>query len=319
MSLLRLATGFAEGQPFAVIDTEARRALHYADQFKFDHTDFAPPFSPERYLETIVAAEAAGYPVIVVDSFTHEWAGEGGCCEMQEAELDRMGGDDLRKREQVKIAAWVKPKIAHRRLVSKLLQLRAHVLFGLRAEPKIEMLRVDGKMVVQPKRVMGWLSEWIPVTEKSFMFEMTASFVLSPDYPGVPIPMKLQEQHKAFFPLDQPISEVSGQGLAEWAKGAVPVAPVEPTPEGERFPHRPYPDPPPTYNIVTGELTGPDGKVITTRTPVDDWEDELNNVKTNPQRMACFERIKTNWGSLLGPEQKRLVDANARAKQRVGG
>src|SRR3982751_4549937 len=70
---MRLAKGIAGDKPFAVIDTEAGRAKHYADQFKFDHGDLKPPFRPDAYLEAIVAADAAGYPVIAVDSMSHEW------------------------------------------------------------------------------------------------------------------------------------------------------------------------------------------------------------------------------------------------------
>ena len=36
---MRLASGIAQGKRFAVIDTEAGRAKHYADQFQFDHGD----------------------------------------------------------------------------------------------------------------------------------------------------------------------------------------------------------------------------------------------------------------------------------------
>ena len=35
-SAMRLASGIANGKKFAVIDTEAGRAKHYADQFSFD-------------------------------------------------------------------------------------------------------------------------------------------------------------------------------------------------------------------------------------------------------------------------------------------
>src|SRR5689334_8290331 len=73
---LRLASGMAGDKPFAVIDTEAGRAKHYADQFTFHHGDLTPPFSPARYSEAIKAADEAGYPVIVVDSCSHEHAGE---------------------------------------------------------------------------------------------------------------------------------------------------------------------------------------------------------------------------------------------------
>src|SRR5262249_42607776 len=65
---MRLAKGIAGDKPFAVVDTEARRALHYADQFHFEHCDLKPPFSPTAYAEAIKAADDAKYPVILVDS-----------------------------------------------------------------------------------------------------------------------------------------------------------------------------------------------------------------------------------------------------------
>ena len=42
--------------------------------------------------------------------------------------------------------------------------------------------------------------------------------------PGVPLPIKLQEQHKALFPLDKPINEESGRLVALWASGGQPKA-----------------------------------------------------------------------------------------------
>jgi hypothetical protein len=49
---------------------------------------------------------------------------------------------------------------------------------------------------------------------------LTLSLVLTPDEPGIPKPIKLEEQHKPFLPLDKPISEETGRKLAEWAKGS---------------------------------------------------------------------------------------------------
>ena len=76
-SAMRLAAGIAQGKPFAVIDTEAGRAKHYAEKFVFDHADLRPPFRPSAYAEVIHEADKAGYPVIVVDSCSHEHAGDG--------------------------------------------------------------------------------------------------------------------------------------------------------------------------------------------------------------------------------------------------
>jgi hypothetical protein len=76
-SALRLATGLAGGKRFVIIDTESGRATHYADRFQFDHGDLTAPYRPDRYREAIEAAIRAGYPVVVVDSASHEHAGEG--------------------------------------------------------------------------------------------------------------------------------------------------------------------------------------------------------------------------------------------------
>ncbi len=226
-SALRLAKGMAGGKPFCLIDTEAGRAKHYADQFTFDHGDLHAPFSPAAYAEAIEAADKAGYPVIVVDSASHEHAGEGGILDMQEAELTRMAGDDWKKREAVKMASWVKPKMEHKRMVQKLLQVRAHLILCFRAEAKIEMVKgANGRMEVRPKETLTSLDGWIPICEKSLPFELTASFLLLPDAPGVPRAIKLQEQHRAFFPAGKPIAEAAGVALAAWAAGGAAPATV---------------------------------------------------------------------------------------------
>lgn len=222
-SAMRLASGIAGSKPFAVIDTEAGRAKHYADQFTFDHGDLAPPFRPDAYAEAIMAADKAGYPVIVVDSVSHVWAGDGGVLDWQDDELARMAGDDYAKRERVKMAAWIKPKMAHKQMVQKLLQIRAHLILCARAEEKIEMVRKDGKLEVVPKVTPTGKDGWVPVCEKNLPFEATASFLLLASEPGIPHPIKLQEQHKALFPAGKPINEDSGKRIAEWAQGGKPA------------------------------------------------------------------------------------------------
>jgi len=212
---MRLASGIAGGKPFAVIDTEAGRAKHYADAFAFDHGDLAPPFRPDTYAEAIAAADSAGYPVIVVDSMSHEWAGTGGILDWQEEEYQRLGG-----REAVKLLSWSKPKQSHKHMVQRLLQVRAHLILCFRAEEKIDMVKEDGKTKIVPKEGPGGFKGWLPICEKNLPYELTASFLLMAEKPGIPVPMKLQEQHRALFPLDRPITEESGRAIAEWASGA---------------------------------------------------------------------------------------------------
>lgn len=223
-SALRMAAGISGEKAFAAIDTEAGRIRHYADQFNFDAGDLRPPFTPQAYAEAILAADSAGYPCIVVDSMSHEWSGESGVLELHEMELDRMAGDDWKKREAMKMAAWIKPKMAHKKMVQRLLQVRAHLILCFRAEEKVDMVRdSQGKMQIVPKVTKTGLDGWVPITEKALPFELTASFLLTNDAPGMPKPIKLQEQHRAMFPLGEPISEESGRKITAWASGTGPA------------------------------------------------------------------------------------------------
>lgn len=237
-SALRLAKGMSPAGKIAFIDTEARRGLHYADDFTFQHADMKPQFRPLRFIEGIRAAEEAGAEVVIIDSFSHEYDGEGGIIDWADELAEgtpKPGIENPRKQNstsdwwrdwEVKPMPspgnWKEPKAAHKKLMNALLQCRATVIFCLRAEEKIEIIKDDrGKTQV---RQLGWM----PICEKRFMYEMTASFTLTPDAPGKPqfnLPHKLQQQHRAFFPANQPIDEQAGRALAEWARGGI-IAPA---------------------------------------------------------------------------------------------
>ncbi len=224
-SAMRLASGIAGKKKFAVIDTEAGRAKHYADQFNFDHGDLKPPFEPKAYSEAIAAADQAGYPVIVVDSVSHIWAGDGGMLELQEKELARLGGHNA-----VKLLSWAKPKAEHKRFVARLLQLRAHLILCFRAEPKIEMRLNEktGKMEIVEKHSSAGYHGWMPICEKTLPYELTTSFMMMSEDPGIPLAIKLQEQHRGIFKKGELLSEDAGKRISAWASGETFVkAPVE--------------------------------------------------------------------------------------------
>jgi hypothetical protein len=221
-SALRVATGLAQGGTIAVIDTERGRALDYADGFAFKYAELDEPFTPQRYIEKLEQAEALNPAVIVVDSASHEHAGIGGVLDMHEAELQRMAGNDWKKREAMKFAAWVEPKEADKRYVSRLTRMRCHVIVCLRAEEKIDLVKdpETGKLKVVPKKTLAGHVGWIPVSGKALPFELTLSLVVTPDAPGVPHAIKLPEPLKPFVPLDAPLSEETGRLLAQWAAGS---------------------------------------------------------------------------------------------------
>ncbi len=248
---LMIARGLAGGndERIAVIDTEARRALHYAvppggrpgpDHFAFSHCDMRPPFSPDAYMAAIDAADRAGFEVIMIDSCSHEYEGDGGLHDMHDAIVARdvekaraahngsYPFDEIRAAEKASVGAWKEPKARHKRFVSRLLQCRAHLVLCLRADEKIRIDKVTEKgsngreytktVIVQPKD-MPPNERWVPICEKRFMYEMTMSLVVTPQAPGMPIPIKLQAQHRAAVPLDKPLSEETGRALGMWAAG----------------------------------------------------------------------------------------------------
>lgn len=212
--------GLSGGNRFAVIDTENGRASLYADQFDFDVYDMRAPYSPKAYSDAVESAVSAGYQVIFIDSASHEWVGEGGCQDIHDETLQRLTKGDESKAERMSALAWRDAKMMHKRMMSKLLQCPAHLVFGLRAEDKIKFVKVTESG--RERTAIEHLG-FQPICEKAMMFEMTASFMLTPDAPGIPKPIKLPEMLKSMFPLDQPISEESGRRIAHWASGTPAV------------------------------------------------------------------------------------------------
>lgn len=219
-SALRLATGFqrVDGGDIYFVDTEARRALHYADRFKFRHVVFGAPFGPLDYLEAIQYCVSKGAKTIIVDSMSHEHEGPGGVLEMHEAEVQRLGGQDRHN-----FPAWAKPKAERRRMINSLLQQPCNFIFCFRAKEK-----------TKPKG--GKLEDlgFMPIAGEEFVYEMTLNALLLPNAGGVPTwtseftgekqMIKLPEQfRKQLIDSRQPLSEDVGEMLARWAAGGGPA------------------------------------------------------------------------------------------------
>lgn len=245
MSALRMAQGLAGGEPIYFIDTEAKRGLHYADQFTFKHFDMRPPFTPERFMEAISTAEKAGAKVIIIDSMSDEYEGVGGLQEMHDDEAARLAKKPFERMEGWEVdkynaPGWKVPKTRHKtKLISPLRQVRAYVIFCMRAEEKIKFVKLkyqDNNGVEREKTGIE-NAGWVPICEKRMMFDMTMSFTVTPEAPGIPLIRngeavfgKMQKQHLVFFPEGQQVGEDAGRHLRAWAKGSQTQAPAAATP-----------------------------------------------------------------------------------------
>jgi hypothetical protein len=229
------------------IDTEARRALHYADQFKFKHIEFNAPFASLDYLDAIRQSKKDGAGVIVIDSMSHEHEGPGGLVDFHEVELTRMAGDDYGKRDRMTMLAWQKPKAARRQLLNGIVQLGVNAIICFRAGEKTKPIKQpDGKL--KPVE-MGFT----PIAGPEFVYEMTACAMLYPrsdgvpawnsDLPGERIAMKLPLQFRELLADGKPLSEEHGRRMALWARGdgakvdnAGPAQTGRPIPGGQQLP-----------------------------------------------------------------------------------
>lgn len=225
LSALRLAHGIQSvtGGGIAVIDTEGRRALRYADKSKFpkfsyNHLEFGPPFSSDRYAEALRAVVEAGNKTVIVDSMSHEHEGAGGYLEFHEAELDRMAGQDYKKREKMTFTAWIKPAAARRRLINSFLQTPANFIFCFRAKEKIKPM--SGGQPIQ----LGWQA----IAGDEFVYEMIARCLLLPGCKGVPDwsdaafahgAAKRDDQDRGLFPDGEQLSEDIGRNIATAISG----------------------------------------------------------------------------------------------------
>lgn len=228
-SALRLATGIQRvvGGDIFFIDTEARRALHYADKFKFRHLPFKAPFGPLDYLAAIEHCVNKGAKTIVIDSLSHEHEGPGGVLEMHEQEVQRLCQLWNAKPAATQMAAWSQPKKQRRRLINTILQLNVNLICCFRAKEKLKIQR--GKDPID----MGWM----PIAGEEFVFEMALCCLLLPgakgvptwqsDYPGERMMMKLPGQFVDLFGEVKQLDEDTGSRLAEWSAGV--AAPKPPT------------------------------------------------------------------------------------------
>ena len=200
---LQIAKGL--GGRTVVIDTEEGSSDLYDTLHDFDVIDLRPPFSPERYIEAITAAEEAGYDVIVVDSVTHCWSGAGGCLELLEDVAKAQFRGNTWSAFSVITPRW-------RAFVDKLLRSPAHVICSGRSKTETAQVDDHGRKKVAK---LGMKLE----ARDGLEFEFTCVLDLIHDGHYATV----SKDRTGLFAGDpKPITEDTGRRLAEWLAGATP-------------------------------------------------------------------------------------------------
>lgn len=164
-SALCLAQGI--GKKVAVIDTENGSASLYADRFEFDTLVIKPPYTIPKYVDAIKSAQDASYEVIVVDSLSHAWAGDGGLLSKKEA-LDARGGNSF--------ANWGGITKEHEQFKGLLLNCNAHLVCTMRSKQDY-ILEMNEKGKSSPRKV-----GLAPIQRDGMEYEFTTVFDLAMDH-----------------------------------------------------------------------------------------------------------------------------------------
>ncbi|MCP5109507.1 MAG: AAA family ATPase, partial [bacterium] len=165
-SALLVAQGLAPGGKVALIDSERGSGELYADLMPYDVAPIEPPFTPIRYVELIREAEKADYAVLIVDSLSHAWNGQGGVLEMHDnATAASRSGNSF--------AAWREVTPAHNSLVDTILGADLHVIVTMRTKTAYDLVD-DGKGRKKPVKI-----GMAPVQRDGMEYEFTLVMDLS--------------------------------------------------------------------------------------------------------------------------------------------
>lgn len=159
------------GGKVLVIDTERRSASLYADHFDFEVINWEPPYDPRELARTI-AEVAPTYDVVVIDSGSHFWMGEGGTLAMvDEAKA--------KSRSHNSFDAWRVGTPAQNGMVDAMLAAPCHVIFTMRSKTEYVQERDRENKTVIRKVGMA------PIQRDGIEFEFTVTVDLDHDHHAI--------------------------------------------------------------------------------------------------------------------------------------
>ena len=201
--------GIDTGKGIAVIDTENGSALDYADRFEFDHMKIDPPYTIPKYITAMQEAYGGGYAVLIVDSLSHAWAGEGGLLQKKEA-IDARGGNSYTN--------WATITKEHEQLKAIILSNKIHLIAMMRSKQDY-IIEQNDKGKSAPRKV-----GLAPVQREGMEYEFTVVFDIGMDHNA-----HVSKDRTAMFDgeIFKPTKE-TGAKLLDWRMSGKPEEPEAP-------------------------------------------------------------------------------------------
>lgn len=201
---LSIAYGITKDwEKIAVIDTENESASLYSDHTikksgfhigEFLTLPLQPPFTPEKYSQAIKVCEDAGIEVIIIDSITHVWSGQGGLLE----DNNKLGGS---------FQSWAKTTPRYQKWLDSILQSKCHVITTNRQKQGYEVTKENNKTKVEK---VGLESE----IRSGYDYEMTIALdIINANH----LCVASKDRSGLFSEMPEfVISEKTGEMIIEW-------------------------------------------------------------------------------------------------------
>lgn len=234
------------GKDIAVFDTEAGSASLYAGRFTFLTDQIEPPFTPEKIVAALREAEMAGIGVVILDSISHAWAGEGGILDIVNTATAASSS------KSAFTQGWSKATPVQNKMIEAILRSPCHVICTARSKTEYALTKDEKgrdkptKLGMAPVQRPDFEYEFDIVLDMSVShvgevtksrFEAVADQVIQK--PGADFaqmiwnelqgaPVETEQHNQRLTVLESLGTQVYGDGwtearskLAEWASGGV--------------------------------------------------------------------------------------------------
>ncbi|MBR1418929.1 MAG: AAA family ATPase [Synergistaceae bacterium] len=250
------------GGKIAMIDTENGSGDFYSELGEYDICNITAPYDVRKYLAAIHEAEDAGYDVIIIDSLSHAWAGDGGLLDMQGRIADSGRANSY--------TAWRQVTPLHNKLIEAMLTSNAHIIATMRSKTDYAQDKDDkGKTVI---RKVGLA----PVQRDGLEYEFAIVFNLGFNH----LASVSKDRTSLFDGQSFIITPEVGQKLKTWLDtGSDLQLELKPEPDFETRKKNAYGAWLKVLNNNT-DLTKTTIQNITNGRPSSDWtEEDLNNIQ----------------------------------------
>ena len=195
-----------------VIDTERSRALFYAERNdlplkvgEFNYIEIEPPYTVNKYLEAVAAAQKAVGPngCIIIDSLSHAWAYKGGILDVHQQMVTK-GKNSF--------TSWNDAGSLQNDLIDTILSVKSHLIVTMRSKMEYVLeTNTEGKVQPQKKGLK-------PIQRDDTEYEFDITLML--DEYNIPTIVKDTTFLKQIN-LDEPITEQLGEQLIKWLNNGV--------------------------------------------------------------------------------------------------